>query len=375
MNEDRASRYHRLRRRALYASTAAGAAWLLTLLASGASARLAAWAFRLFAALPTAAGHGLAIAVVVVVVACGFEAVSLPFEFIRSFVIDRKYGLSSEPLRTWAGDHLKALAIGLPITVAAAVALYATMRFAGAFWWIASALLFGAAAVLLSRLAPVLLMPLFYRFQPLEREALRERLLTLSRRAGVPVLGVFEWGLGEKTTRANAALVGIADTRRIIVSDTLLKDYSDDEIEVILAHELAHHVHYDLWTGLALETFAIGVALWAADFVIARIGHRWSITRASDLAGLPLLALAAGAVSILLTPLTNAWSRFNERRADTFALALTGRPAPFISAMRRLGAQNLAEERPSKPVFWFFHTHPTIEERIASARTAPSVSG
>lgn len=368
MNEDRASRYHRLRRRALYASTAAGAAWLVWLFATGASARLAAWALDLFSALPAPAAHALAIALVAIVVASGFEAVSLPFEFVRSSVIDRKYGLSSEPLRTWVRDHVKGLAIGLPLTILAAVAMYATMRFAGAWWWVVSALLFGAAAVVLSRLAPVLLMPLFYRFRPLERDALRDRLLTLSRRAGVPVLGVFEWGLGEKTTRANAALVGVADTRRILLSDTLLKDYSDDEIEVILAHELAHHVHHDLWTGLALETIAIGASLWAAGAVIAAFGSRWGITRASDLAGLPLLALAAGAVSVLLAPLTNAWSRFNERRADRFALALTEQPTPFISAMRRLGAQNLAEERPSKPVFWFFHTHPTIEERIASAK-------
>ena len=97
-------------------------------------------------------------------------------------------------------------------------------------------------------------MPLFYRFRPLDRETLRERLMTLSRRAGVPVLGAFEWGLGEKTTRANAALVGVGQTRRILVSDTLLKDYTDDEIEVILAHEMAHHIHHDIWTALALET-------------------------------------------------------------------------------------------------------------------------
>jgi STE24 endopeptidase len=372
VNEDRASRYHRLRRRALYASTAAGAAWLVWLLASGASARLAAWAFGLLPALPAPAARVLAVAVVVIIAACGFDAVSLPFEFVRSFLIDRRYGLSSEPLRTWAGDHLKGLAIGLPLTVAAAVAMYGTMRFAGGLWWIVSALLFGAAAVLLSRLAPVLLMPLFYRFRPLEREALRERLLSLSRRAGVPVLGVFEWGLGEKTTRANAALVGIAATRRILVSDTLLKDYSDDEIEVILAHELAHHVHHDLRSGLMLETAVMAIALGAANIVVARFGPKWGITRVADLAGLPLLALAAGAVSVLLTPATNAWSRFNERRADRFALTLTGGSAPFISAMRRLGAQNLAEEHPSKPVFWFFHTHPTIDERIAAAKAVLS---
>jgi STE24 endopeptidase len=368
VNEDRAARYHRLKRRSVYASTIAGAAWLVWLLWSGASAWLAAQAIGLFSRLPAMPAHALGIVVVVLVTACGFEAVSLPFEFYRSFRVEREYGLSSEPLRSWVADHLKGLGIGLLLTIAAGLAIYASMQFAGRAWWMVSALLFGAAAVGLSRMAPVLLMPLFYHFHPLERDALRERLLTLSKRAGVPVLGVFEWGLGEKTTRANAALVGIADTRRILVSDTLLKDYSDDEIEVILAHELAHHVHHDMWTALALETAAIAVSLAVADLVLRSIGPRFGVFRASDVAGLPLLALAAGAASLLLTPITNAWSRLNERRADRFALALTGRAAAFISAMRRLGAQNLAEDRPSRPIFWFFHTHPTIEERVAAAK-------
>jgi STE24 endopeptidase len=206
-------------------------------------------------------------------------------------------------------------------------------------------------------------MPMFYQFRPLEREVLRERLLALSRKAGVPVLGAFEWGLGEKTTRANAALVGAGRTRRILVSDTLLEAYSDDEIEVILAHEIAHHVHHDMATALALETVVVAAALLAAHAVVTGAGYA-----PANPAALPLLALAAGAVSFLLTPLGNAWSRHNERRADRFALELTGRSAAFITAMRRLGAQNLAEPDPSRPVLWFFHTHPTIDERIAAAK-------
>jgi STE24 endopeptidase len=183
------------------------------------------------------------------------------------------------------------------------------------------------------------------------------------------VLGAFEWGLGEKTSRANAALVGAGRTRRIIVSDTLLKDYSDDEIEVILAHELAHHVHYDMWTALALETILMaatfyGAAAAASAAATSRLGFRG----AADLGALPLMILAGGAVSLLLSPLSNAWSRHNERRADRFALRLTDRPDAFVSAMKRLGAQNLADERPSRVVYWFLHTHPTMDERIAAAR-------
>ncbi len=325
-------------------STVVGGGWLASLAMTG-------W------------GAGLPVALFVAFMVAGWELVSFPFTVYRTFLLDRKYGLTSEPFGAWFRDHLKALALGLGLAELAALALYQSMRIAGNAWWVAAAVLFAAAGVLLSQLAPVVLMPLFYRFRPLERESLRERLLVLSRRAGVRVLGVFEWGLGEKTTRANAALTGAGPTRRILLSDTLLQHYSDDEIEVILAHEMAHHVHHDLWTALALETVVVAVALLIAHGFVALAGYRLG-----DVAALPLLVLAAGAVSVALAPLGLAWSRHNERRADRFALKLTGRPDAFVSAMRRLSAQNLAEPDPSRPVRWFFHTHPTIDERIAAAR-------
>jgi len=353
VNEDRSARYHRLQRYASIASTVAGVAWLVLMHGGGVSASLA----RLSA--PRAA----VVAASVLTAALGWEIFSLPFVFYRTFLLDRKYGLTSEPLATWCVDHVKALALGLAFSSIAGLTIYGTMALWPRAWWLAAAAAFGLAGIALSRVAPVLLMPLFYRFRPLDREALHERLVHLSQQAGVRVLGAFEWGLGEKTTRANAALVGAGATRRILVSDTLLKDYTDDEIEVILAHEIGHHVNRDLWSALALEVAVVTVALLAAHFAVTGAGYA-----ISDLTALPLLLLAAGAVSLLMTPVVHAWSRHSERRADRFALDLTGRPAAFISAMRRLGAQNLAEEHPAPLVLWFFHTHPPIEERIAAAK-------
>ncbi len=116
-----------------------------------------------------------------------------------------------------------------------------------------------------------------------------------------------------------------------------------------------------------METLIVTAALYAAHAAAVGAGAPGA-GGAADLAALPLMILTAGGVSLLLKPIANAWSRHNERRADRFALTLTRRPAEFITAMRRLGAQNLAEERPSTPVLWFFHTHPTIDERIAAAK-------
>jgi STE24 endopeptidase len=317
--------------------------------------------------VPSPAGRVAAMALFVAVVVAGYEAVTLPFTVFR-FRLEHRYGLSSEPLRMWVTDHLKAFGIGLALTVGAAGLVFLSIALSGPWWWLSAGGLFALAGMALANLAPIVLMPLFYRFKPLERSELRDRLLRLSDRAGITVLGAFEWGLGAKTSRANAALVGLGRTRRILVSDTLLNDYSDDEIEVILAHEIAHHVYHDIWSSLALECATLAVSLFAADVTIRAIGGRFGIDGPSDLAALPLIAICSGLVSLLLRPIGNAWSRHNERRADRFALTLTRRPDAFISAMRRLGAQNLAEERPSSAAIWFFHTHPTIDERIAAAK-------
>jgi STE24 endopeptidase len=359
MNEDKGARYHRLRRQAVIASTLFGAAWLGGLHASGASAGLARVAARIGAAMPAPLASAAAIVFVVTTLAAGYELIALPIAAYRGWFLERRYGLSTESLAQWLRDHAKGFVLGLVLAAGAALVLYGCVHVAPRWWWIAAAAVFSLVTIVLATAAPVMLMPLFYRFTPLGREALRDRLLALCAAARVPVLGVFEWGLGEKSTRANAALVGMGRTRRILLSDTLLAGYSDDEIAVVLAHELAHHVHHDLWSGLALEALTVSAALFAAAQVVEH---------PADLASLPLLALVFGAVSVALTPLANAWSRRNERRADRFALDLTALTAPFISAMRRLATQNLADERPSRLTYWFFHSHPTIEERIATAK-------
>ena len=214
----------------------------------------------------------------------------------------------------------------------------------------------------------VLLLPLFYSVKPLDRDGLCARLLALADRAGARVLGAYEWGLGTKTKKANAALAGLGGTRRILVSDTMLAQYSDEEIEVVLAHELAHHVHGDIWKGIVFESGLIVAGFYLASRVLAAVVVPLQLRGVADVAGLPLLLLAAGAVSVVMVPVAHAMSRAFERSADRFALDLTRNPSAFISAMRRLGAQNLAEEHPSRVVQWLFYSHPPIGERIAAAQ-------
>jgi STE24 endopeptidase len=365
LNEDKSARYHRLKRRTAIAGLAIQAAVLGLLLATGASAALRTWAMHL-------TGEGAAspatVAVYVAVVVVLQAAASVPLGFYDGYVLEHRYGLSCESVGAFARDGLKAGALNLALALAVGQILYAAMRAWPHWWWIAAAIAVAAFIALLAGLAPVLLLPLFYRFKPLDRSELRERLTTLSKRAGVRVLGVYEWGLGDKTRRANAALVGSGRTRRVLVSDTLLAEYSDDEIEVILAHELGHHAHRDMLTVLVLEALVIAGALGVAAAVQRTTGAAFGLIAPADVAGLPLLVLSGSAFVLVATPLVNWVSRHHERRADRFALDLTQRPAAFVSAMRRLGAQNLAETNPSTLSLWLFHSHPPVEQRIAAAR-------
>lgn len=369
MNEDKSTRYHRLRRRAAVASLGLEAIVLGGLVATGASVALRDVAVRLVGDRPA-----LVVAAYVLLFAALHETVVLPLAFYRGFLLERRYGLSRETAAAWARDHVKAGALGLALGLAGASLVYALIATLAAWWWVAAAAAFSLAAVVLTELAPVLLLPLFYRLTPLGNEGLRARLVALAMRAGSDVLGVYEWHVGERTRRANAALVGLGRNRRILVSDTLLAEYSDEEVEAVLAHELGHHVHRDLWAAMVYESAIIFVGFYASDRALAWFGPAMGLGSPADVAGLPLLLVASGLVSLVCLPVANALSRWHERRADRFALTLTGRPAAFVSAMRRLSAQNLAEEVPSRLVRIFFHSHPPIRERIATA-TAFQPSG
>jgi STE24 endopeptidase len=364
VNEPKSARYHRLKRRAGLLSLVCTAGTLIAVLASGLSMDV-----RDFAASWTQS-RTARVAIYVLVLAALQETVALPLTYYRNYVLERRYELSIATASAWLNDHLKAFALTTALFMLAAQVTYALIDWNMTWWWLPTALLAAAATVVLARLAPVLLLPVFYKFRPLERAALSDRLLTLSRNAGVRVLGVYEWGLGEKTRRANAALVGAGSTRRILLSDTLLTEYSDDEIEVILAHELAHHVHRDISHGLAVETGLLLGATWTAAAALAAWWKSLHLTAPADVAGLPFLMLVFGAVMLAAVPFVNAFSRLNERRADRFALKLTNRADAFVSAMRRLASQNLVEERPSRTVVWLFHSHPPIEERIEAARSS-----
>jgi STE24 endopeptidase len=373
LNEDKASRYQRLKRQAGVASLLWAVGLLAVLLATGLTLRMRALAESFTPGAPESlAARAVVVAIYVALISVLNEAGSLPVAFYSGFILERRYGLSTERLSTWLVDQLKSFALALILSTVAAVVLYAVIAWSPERWWLWGGLVFAVLIIGLTNVAPVIVLPLFYRVKPLDRESLRIRLLALAERAGARVLGAYEWGMSDKTRKANAALAGIGATRRILVSDTMLAEYSEEEIEVVLAHELAHHVHGDIWKGIAFESALIVAGFHLASLLLRGLAGAVGLRGVADIAGLPLLLLAAGGVSLLMLPVAHAMSRAFERRADRFALDLTRNPGAFISAMKRLGAQNLAEDNPSKMVQWLFHSHPPVRERIAAAQSFAS---
>ena len=342
---------------------AAQAIFLLALVVSGGSTAIRTM-------VESRVGTSLVPLVVVYVLAIAAlsELIHLPFAFYQGVILERRYSLSTESSSRWLTEHLKAATIILILLSGAGVLVAWLLRVSPSLWWLLASIAFVVALVLVARFAPVVLLPLFYEVRPLVRTDLRQRLLALAEKAGTPVLDAYEWRVGDRTSKANAALIGVGRTRRILVSDTLLAMHSDDEIETVFAHELAHHVYGDVWSALALEAALLTLGCYVADYGLSTFASSIGLEGKADVAGLPLVVLSGGAVSLLFTPVANALSRAHERRADRYALETTRNSTAFISAMKRLAATNLAEERPSRLVELLFHTHPSTAERIETAK-------
>lgn len=368
MNEDKSTRYHRLRRRADLLGTAIAGFVLLTLILTGAALQMREWAAAASSVMPGGLDDVTTVVVLTAMLVLLLQIVEFPFAFYQGHLLEHHYGLSTQSAGHWLADQAKGVVLGLALAILGASVVFITLRSWPGQWWWLSAAVFAVGMVGLAQLAPVVLLPIFYKFKPLDRPALVARLLALAQKARTDVVGVFEWVLSGHTRKANAALAGLGHTRRILLSDTLLADYSEDEIEVILAHELAHHVHHDLWRGIAAQTLLLVGGFFAADLVLRRVAGAAGLRGLSDPAALPILMLVAGAWSFLMLPLVNALSRAQERAADRYALDTTRNVDAFVTAMKRLSQQNLAEEYPSALVRWIFYSHPPIRERIEAAR-------
>jgi STE24 endopeptidase len=291
----------------------------------------------------------------------------LPLNYFGDYHLEHKFGLSNESFGAWAIDEVKSLALNLLLSVALLDILYFLLRKAGDWWWVGAGACFLVFGVVMSALFPVLILPLFYKLQPLENESLRKKLTALAQQVGAKVLGVYRMGMSEKTKKANAAFAGLGSTKRIILGDTLLDKFAEDEIEVVMAHEMAHYKHGDI-----TKMIVWGAATTFLGLKVADIGLHWGMAKFGyahvwDIAAFPLVALCLYLFGLVAMPVNNAFSRSLEWKADATALELTANRDAFIRAMRKLGEQNLADLSPHPLVEFLLHDHPSLARRIAWA--------
>jgi len=294
---------------------------------------------------------------------------SLPLSFYAGYTLPHRYEMSTQTLEAWIMDRIKTGLLSAILGTPLLIGTYALIRAYPETWWAWAALGFSLFTVVLAILAPVLIMPIFYKFRPLEEEYqdLVQRILMLAEKARTKVQGVFTFDMSRRTKAANAALTGLGKTRRILLADTLLNEFSSDEIETVLAHELGHLVHNDIPLQLLFQTGFNFLSFYIAHFILARVPAYLEISQASDPAGLPLLGLLFGLLGLITMPLSNAFSRWRENLADDYALDATQNGEAFKSAMTRLANQNLAEVDPEAWVVFFLYSHPPLRERIRKA--------
>ena len=358
-----AREYNRIKRRLTVADMAVNFLFLVALLTTGFNGTLRDWAYR-----GAGQSYSLAVFFYVVMLLVLSKVLSVGLDYY-SFRVEHQFNLSNQRIRSWIWDEVKGWLIGLVIATLLVEMIYNIIRLAPFKWWIVVWLVYNGLAIFFAQIAPIVLFPLFYKFRPLENEDLAKRLVRLSERAGTRVRGVYEWKLSEKSKKANAALAGLGATRRIIIADTLLQDFTPEEIEAVLAHELGHHVHKHILKSIGLQGGLSLIGFWIVAETLTLCVDRglFAIERQYDFASLPLVVLMATVMSFVLMPLMNAYSRQKEREADRYSLESIPKIEPFITSMNKLADSNLAERSPSRFVEIWFHSHPPIAKRIAAA--------
>jgi len=297
-----------------------------------------------------------------------FLVFDLPFAFYSGYVVEHRYSLSNQSLSNWISFFLKRAVLSFLFSLALLAGLYFFIWSYSGSWWFLAWAGYAVVSVVIGKIFPVFIVPLFYRYDPITDEGLKERIFGMARRYAMPVENVYSLNLSKTTKKANAAFMGMGKTRRVVLSDTLLDKFSPDEIETVVAHELGHYRHRDIVKQLVFGMTASAAAFWLAFRTFSGVAESAGLAGSGDIAALPLLFLIFYLFSLVLTPAQSAFSRWLERAADRFSLEVFPHPDIFISCMEKLGKVNMADPSPHPLYEWFFYDHPSIGKRVEMAR-------
>jgi len=306
--------------------------------------------------------------------AAAVELLTLPLDFWSGFILEHCYELSNQSFPRWIWKQIKGWLIAGPLGLMLLFGFYAFLWFSGPAWWLWATAGWLLVTLVLGRILPVLILPLFYKVTPIDDTSLLERFKRLVAGTGLSIQGIYRLQLSAETRKANAALAGMGRTRRVLLGDTLMDQFTPEEVEVVFAHEVGHHVHRHLPKMIAVNVILSAVSFWLIDVILGRAAGALGYDPMTDgtpayknPAALPLLIFVFMVFGLLMTPAQNALSRFFERQCDRYALDRTGHPDAYRSAFIKLAQINKADADPHPLVVWLFDDHPPIRQRLAMA--------
>ncbi len=289
--------------------------------------------------------------------------ISFPIDFYSSYILEHKYLLSNQKLVDWFFEKSKGSLVSLIIIIPLALVFYYLLR-NYELWWLIFAVVIFMFSILLVRLAPTLIFPIFYKFKPIENEDLKHKLTELCNKYKIDFEGIFTFNLSKNTKKANAGFTGIFKSKRIILSDTLMENFTDREILTVFAHELGHYKMKHISKNIIIGFVTILLTFYLTDNIYQKLLNHWEFYSHYKLSALPLLFLIFSILSLLLMPLSNYISRIFEYQADDFAIKSTQDKESFVSALKKLSKINLADENPNPIIEFIFYSHPSIKKRI-----------
>jgi STE24 endopeptidase len=322
--------------------------------------------------LPGAPSIAAALYLVILMVA--YDFLTFPLSYWSGYILPRDYGLLHQTVSGWISDHVKSFFLGTIFGAAVVAVIFVLIEHIPSLWWLVAWVLLAVFTLIVTVLAPIVLIPLFYKMRPLEDGELKDRLNAVAKSSGVKVSGIYIIEFSEKTTLANAAVMGLGRTKRIVISDTLVNAYSPDEIDVVMAHELAHQRHADVWRLFGFQSGIYLGVFWLASWLFHNLGFQLDYVNSYDSATLPLLLFTFAVTGALALPSISWFTRKREAAADRYALELIRKTDVFISAMTKLTDQNLGEARASNFLERLNQDHPDYIDRVKMAEQFSAVA-
>lgn len=296
-----------------------------------------------------------------------FLIVDFPFSLFTGFLLEKAFHLSNHTFSTWFVDFLKKSILSFVFSLLLLELLALLLLHKPQDWWWVAWMGYALISFGVGKIFPVWIVPLFYKYGPIANESIKQKIIQMASRYQMPIENVYSLNLSRTTKKANAAFMGIGATKRVVLSDTLLEKFNEDEIEVVVAHELGHAIHKDIYKQLIFGMIASFLFFLAGYHLFPMVAEKTGYQSVQDMAALPVLFLIFYVLGFILTPLQSAFSRKLEYAADAFSLQVFPKKEAFVSCMRKLAEVNLADPEPDPVYEWFFYDHPSISKRIARA--------